>query len=228
MVARNVGYCPRKSRTLAYCSLVGPKLEYCASVRDPHQQQDIESLEKVNRRATRVVYNKSWRDRNVSPTALLKELGWPPLEERRHTQRLCMMYKIVHGLVAVPPTRLVKPNRQLRGHRYKYQHISTNCEQSKHSFYPRTIREWNSLDANIAEAPSLEHYFMWTINHIIILSGANLSQLLPRVVWQFRMPCAQTLELGWATRPSNIRLLRLPATTALLLLLFWYSVVISS
>ena len=140
------------------CSLVRPKLEYCASVWDPHQQQDIESLEKVNRRATRVVYNKSWRDRNVSPTALLKELGWPPLEERRRTQRLCMMYKIVHGLVAVPPTRLVKPNRQLRGHRYKYQHISTNCEQSKHSFYPRTIREWNSLDANIAEAPSLESF----------------------------------------------------------------------
>ena len=158
MVARNLRYCPRKSRTLAYCSLVRPKLEYCASVWDPHQQQDIESLEKVNRRATRVVYNKSWRDCNVSPTALLKELGWPPLEERRRTQRLCMMYKIVHGLVAVPPTRLVKPNRQLRGHRYKYQHISTNCEQSKHSFYPRTIREWNSLDANIAEAPSLESF----------------------------------------------------------------------
>ena len=158
MVARNLRYCPRKGRTLAYCSLVRPKLEYCASVWDPHQQQDIESLEKVNRRATRVVYNKSWRDRNVSPTALLKELGWPPLEERRRTQRLCMMYKIVHGLVAVPPTCLVKPNRQLCGHRYKYQHISTNCEQSKHSFYPRTIREWNSLDANIAEAPSLESF----------------------------------------------------------------------
>ena len=158
MVARNLRYCPRKSRTLAYCSLVRLKLEYCASVWDPHQQQDIESLEKVNRRATRVVYNKSWRDRKVSPTALLKELGWSPLEERRRTQRLCMMYKIVHGLVAVPPTHLVKPNRQLRGHRYKYQHISTNCEQSKHSFYPRTIREWNSLDANIAEAPSLESF----------------------------------------------------------------------
>ena len=78
MISRNLRYCPHKTRSLAHCTLVRPKLEYCASVWDPYQQQDIDALERINRRAARVVYNKTWRERGMSPTALLKDLGWDP------------------------------------------------------------------------------------------------------------------------------------------------------
>ena len=117
---------------------------------------DTDTLERVNRRAARMVFNKGWREQDVSVSALLKELGWQTLAERRENQRLTMIYKISHGLVAVPPTRLIKPSRSTRGHSRKYQVISTTLDRVKNSFYPRTIPQWNRLSNDTVNAQSLE------------------------------------------------------------------------
>ena len=156
LVARNLHNCSKSSRALAYTTLVRPKLEYCSSVWDPHHQKDIDALERVNRRAARVVHKKAYRQQDVSPTNLLKELGWQPLEKRREQQRLTMMYKISNGLVAVPPSQLVKPTRTLRGHNRKYIEIRTTCNTARFSFYVRTIRQWNNLSEEIVSAPTLD------------------------------------------------------------------------
>ena len=74
MISRNLRYCSRNTRSLAYSTLVRPKLEYCASVWDPHQQQDIDAVERINRLAVRVKYNKLWRERDMSVSALLADL----------------------------------------------------------------------------------------------------------------------------------------------------------
>ena len=133
-------------------------LEYSASVWDPYRVGDIKCLEQVNRRAARVVYNKSFRQKDVSPSALLQELKWEPLKERRQKQRLCMIYKITWGLVAVPPTRLQSPNRKLRGHSKKYKVIPTTCDTVKHSFFSRTIPQWNELNEDTVNASSLAQF----------------------------------------------------------------------
>ena len=78
-------------------------------------------------------------------TALMNDLKWMPLENRRYDQRMCVMYKITHQLVAVPPTQLVPPTRTTRGHSLKYQTIRTTCRQTKDSFYPRSMPDWNRL-----------------------------------------------------------------------------------
>ena len=83
LIARNLHNCTRSTRALAYTSLVRPKMEYCASVWDPYTKKDIETLERINRKAARVVYNKSYRDKEVSPTKLIADLGWKTLAERR-------------------------------------------------------------------------------------------------------------------------------------------------
>ena len=158
MISRNLRYCPCKTRSLEYSTLVCPKLEYCASVWDPYHQQDIDALEWINRRALGCVYNKTWQERGVSPTALLKDLGWDPLSDRRRQQRLSLMYRITYGLVEVPPTRLEKPSRNTRGHSFKYKTIGTTCDIVKHSFYLRTIPEWNNLSDSIVNAPSLDSF----------------------------------------------------------------------
>ena len=139
-------------------TLVRPKLEYCCSVWDPYKEKDIADLEMVNRRAARTAYNRSWRQQDVSPTSLLRDLGWKTLAERREEKRLCLLYKIAGGLVAVPPTRLQSPSRTTRGHSRKFRTIQTNIESVKNSFYPRTIPSWNNLRSEIVEARTYESF----------------------------------------------------------------------
>ena len=155
LVARNLRRCPRMTKVLSHTTLVRPRLEYSCSVWDPYKQGEIDALEMVNRRAARLVYNKSWRQQGVSPTALLEELGWHTLEERRRQQRLAMLYRIENHLIAVQSTRLQRPARQTRGHQHKYQVIATTHDIVKFSFFQRTIRDWNSLPSETVAAPTL-------------------------------------------------------------------------
>ena len=55
-----------------------------------------------------------------------------------------MMYKITYGLVAVPKTRLIKPERSNRGHHSKmYIEMNSTIDAAKYSFYVRTLRSHN-------------------------------------------------------------------------------------
>ena len=159
LISRNLRHCPRATRVLAYTTLVRPKVEYCASVWDPHLQGDIDTLEMVQKRAARTVYNKGWRQRDVSPTALIQELGWRSLKERRHHIRLCMMFKIMKGLIAVPKCRLQESLRTgNRGHNHKYRELGSTHNRVKNSFYVRTIPKWNDLSWNAVNADTLSAF----------------------------------------------------------------------
>ena len=61
-----------------------------------------------------------------------------------------MMYKVVHGLVAVPTTHLTATDSRTRAnHSYKFRTISCNSTPYKYSLFPRS---WNLLPAETAEA----------------------------------------------------------------------------
>ena len=94
----------KTSRTLikerAYNTLVRPKVEYCSTVWDPHTQENKKKLEMVQRRAARYVCNRYNNTSSVG--SMLADLGWDTLEHRRASSRMCMMYRMVHGLVAIP------------------------------------------------------------------------------------------------------------------------------
>ena len=86
--------------SVAYKTLVRPQLEYGSTVWYPHTTIDINKVEAVQRRAAR------WAIRDYrytsSVTTMLKDLNWPPLDQRHIDSRLLMMYKVTYDLVAIP------------------------------------------------------------------------------------------------------------------------------
>ena len=91
-VKRNVVTRNKDIKTMAY-SLVRPQVEYASPVWSPYTKENINKIEKVQRRAARWVSNGYSSYSSV--TDMLSNLGWRSLENRRTDTRLSMFYKIV-------------------------------------------------------------------------------------------------------------------------------------
>ena len=160
---RSLGFIRRNVKTkspqiweMAYQSLVRPQLEYASAVWDPHSDVLTDKLEMVQRRAARWTLHHYARTTNV--TALLSQLNWQTIEERRSVARLCLFYKIVNGLMAVPLPEYIQPTHRIFRycHSMTFRQIHTGKDRYKYSFFPLAVVQWNALPANVVVSPSLE------------------------------------------------------------------------
>ena len=128
----------KKLRETAYNTLVRPQLEY-ASPSGTH------TIKKKYSSWTR--WTTSSFDHRSSVTAIVNDLGWRTLEQRRADLRLCLFFKMVYGLVAVPlPDYIEQSNRISRYcHSMTFRQLHTSKEYYKHSFFPLAIVQWNAL-----------------------------------------------------------------------------------
>ena len=90
-VKRNVVTKQKVIKTMAYNSLVRPQVEYASVVWSPYTKDDINKIEKVQRRAARWVSNDYSSYSSV--TDMVSNLGWRSLENRRTDTRLAMFIK---------------------------------------------------------------------------------------------------------------------------------------
>ena len=155
---RNFKQCTKEVKAATYSTMVRPVLECSATVWDPHLQKDIKSLEQVQRRAARYVCNDYTTRTPGCVKAMVKDIGWESLQDRRYTARLSLLYKIQHGLVDIEGPRYLKPSdSRTRGQRGLFQE-RINCDVYFNSFFPHTIRDWNDLPRDITEASTLEEF----------------------------------------------------------------------
>ena len=144
-IRRILRQCHSSLKETAYKSLIRSILDYSAVVWDPYLKGDIQNIENIQRRAARFVKNDYSKTSSV--TSMLRDLKWQPLAERRRDQRLCLLFKIISGLVAIPtePHIAFNPHPSRNRNSKSICVYSCNSDIFKNSFFPRTILDWNTL-----------------------------------------------------------------------------------
>ena len=155
---RNLGKCSPSLKKQAYIALVRSQLEYASVTWDPHRQNQINQLERIQRRAIRFICGNYKRDASVS--AMQQDLGLPTLEERRKRARLVMLYKVINNLIAIPlPDYITPRTRSTRSsQQHRFTRLSSSSDTYKYSFFPRTLRDWDELPQATIELPNLEQF----------------------------------------------------------------------
>ena len=91
-------------------------------------------------------------------TKALRDLELPSLENHRTVARLTLFYKILSKHIEIElPHCITQQKCNTRGSDIttpKFVQISTKRDNYKHSFYPRTIVDWNSTPPEIRKSPS--------------------------------------------------------------------------
>ena len=112
-------------------------------------------LERVQRKAARFCLQ------NYTPTAsviaMLKDLGWKTLQQRRQEARLSMMYQMTHNITDFNTDNFLISHTETRtrgSHCFKFQVPKVNKDSFKFSYFPRTIKEWNELPEHIVTCSS--------------------------------------------------------------------------
>ena len=106
-IRRNLSHCSPSVKQQAYTSLVRSQLEHGATIWDPYRQNQIDSIEKIQRRAVRFICGNYNREDSV--TNMRQNIGLPSLAERRQQSRLTMMYKVVNHHIAIPLPDYIRP-----------------------------------------------------------------------------------------------------------------------
>ena len=118
----------------------------------------IFAYDMVKRRAARYVKNK-YHNRS-SVTDMPADLQWKPLQERRKEVRLIMLYKVINNKIALDNSQLIPLNssstRNTHDLAYNIPYCRTQYRQQ--SFFPSTIKDWNSLHPDAMSAGTVESF----------------------------------------------------------------------
>jgi hypothetical protein len=155
-IQRNLQHCPQRTKAVCYTTLVRPLLEYACIVWGPFININIQKLESVQRRSAQFVMN-DYRQ-NSSVPSMLNTLQWQPLAEKMTRCKAVMMYRIVNGLIAIPPLELHTTSSVARDHISRFLLPYARTSTYGHSFFLDSIRLWNSLPQPLMDSTSLDAF----------------------------------------------------------------------
>lgn len=153
-IARSIEYKSKDVVLLLYNTLVRPHLEYCVQFWGPYFKKDIEALEKVQRRATKLIpgiKDEPYEER-------LRILNLFSLQKRRMRGDLIEVFKYLKGINKAQYASLLRPSSvsRTRGHKWKLVKGKFSTNIRKYFFSQRVISVWNRLPDHVVEAESLQ------------------------------------------------------------------------
>ena len=127
-----------------YKAIVRPHLEYCIQAWRLYRKKDIDKLERIQRRATKM--NPELR--YLSYESRLLQCGLTTLETRILRGDQVEVFKIVNGYVDRDMFFKLKEGSRTRGHKAALVKEQCRLDMRKYSFSQRVINEWNKLPNN--------------------------------------------------------------------------------
>lgn len=156
VIRRSFALLDERTLPILYKSLVRPHLEFGNLVWGPFNRTDQKKLERVQRRATRLVT----RLRHLPYEIRLKSLQLPSLYYRRKRGDMIFTYQLFHNGVDADPADFfsLASGRSTRGHPFKICKPTATCRVRRSAFAIRVINDWNSLPSAVVCSPSVNTF----------------------------------------------------------------------
>ena len=158
LIRRSFTFLDGNSFRKLFCAFVRPHLEYGQAVWSPHLQKQIDALEMVQIRATKLVDGL----KEMTYEERLKECKLTTLRFRRMRGDMIEVYKHFHSYDQnILPSSFKKNERSSRRHGYQLcRPRRLNGERGIHNnfFYSRTVVTWNNLPEKVVNAPSVNAF----------------------------------------------------------------------
>lgn len=154
---RTFQYWTMKNFLVLYTTYVRPHLEYAAPVWSPHHKKDIKALEKVQRRATKLVPSL----KKLVYSDRLAKLGLTTLKERRNRGDLIQFFKINSGFNIVNLQRNIAKAPQTgtrKSHHSLVRPPISKISQREHCFNYRVIPIWNALPNEVIDSSNTNQF----------------------------------------------------------------------
>jgi ribonuclease P/MRP protein subunit RPP40 len=155
LIRRSFTYLDCRLMKQLFTAMVRPHLEYGNVVWHPFLRKDIQLLEGVQHRATRMVPGLS----KLTYEERLKVMGLPSLAYRRVRGDAIEAYKYLHGIYKVDCTDIMPLHKDTgfdtRGHCLKLQKRECKGRLRANYFGFRIVNIWNSLPEEVVMADTV-------------------------------------------------------------------------